>query len=128
MKNDFSELIKAAYTEPAVGDDFKHRVMLEVARRAIMHSRRRARRGLIASVSALAILLAACIVLLLTWFPTHIILFPKLHLPWFEDFMCRLAEMEPFFGQWGVLLALTLLVSGVVGFAYYLNCLFSENQ
>lgn len=127
MKNDLSELIKAAYTEAPVGDDFERRVMLEVARHAIAHSRRRARRGLIASISGVAMLLAACLAALLTWLPSRLILFQDFRLPWLENIMHSAAEIVPFAGQWGGLLVLSLFVSGAAGFAYYLNGLFSES-
>lgn len=70
----FSALVKAAYREPAVGSEFERRVMVEVARRAIMLSRRRVRLGLVASLSTGAVAAAACVAAVIIWFPTQIIL------------------------------------------------------
>lgn len=73
-----AKLIKAAAGEPALCDadlaGFERRVMLEVARRAVMRSRRRSRFGVAASLSGLAMLLAACVTLVVALFPTNILL------------------------------------------------------
>lgn len=78
MKNELSTLIKVSLLseskELTVSDDFERRVMIEVARRAIERSRRRARFGLAASLSGLAMLLAACITGVVVWFPVNVVL------------------------------------------------------
>lgn len=80
MKDNFSELIKAASVPatgaeiPALSTDFERRVMMEVARRAIERSRRRAERGLVASLSGFTVAAAACIAAVVVWFPTDIII------------------------------------------------------
>jgi hypothetical protein len=72
--NDISELIKATYTAPAVSCELERKIMLKVAQRAIANSQRRARFGLVASLSGITVAAAACIAGVVLWFPTRILL------------------------------------------------------
>ncbi len=146
MKDNFAELIKAAGNKiasdgPTVSPDLERRVMIEVARRAIEGSRRRARRGLVASLVGLAMLLAGCIAALVVWFPalapalTRFTWLENLRIPKLFDTvagsMAGVAESTatlPFLEQWGGLILLVLLVVGAAGFIYYLNSLFSGDR
>jgi hypothetical protein len=133
MKDNFAELIRASYDEPTPSPELERRVMIEVARRAIERSRRRARRGMVASLTGLAGLLAGCIAALVVWFPT---LMPALtDISWMERWRASLHKLfdsapaagqsavAGFIEQWG---APTLLVLGIgvaAGFVWYLNAL-----
>ncbi len=142
MKNDLSTLIKAAALSEreglTVSDDLERRVMIEVAHRAIERSHRRARLGLVASLSGLAMLLAACIAVVVVWFPTVLPSFTrlswleKLQLPSLDGIFSGTGvdavEALPFFEQWGGLTAMILLVGGAAGFIYYLNGLFADSS
>lgn len=145
MENDFSELIKAAAKLPAPAPDFERWVMMEVARRAIERSRRKARRGMVATLSGLAMLLAGCIAAIVAWFPVLMPAFGRMS--WLEKlsdipapkFLERLAgtttgigvgesaAIVPFFEPWGGLILIVLLIGGAAGFIYYLNSLFSSD-
>ncbi len=130
-RDNFAELIRAAAGElPAVSPDLERRVMIEVARRALARSRRRAQRGLVASLAGLAMLLAGCIAALVVWYP---VLAPALtRFDWLERIHIPVPEFTQttgvtFLEEWGGLVLLVLLVGGAVGFVYYLNSLFSSD-
>jgi hypothetical protein len=129
MKDTLTDLIKATHIEPAVPPELEHRVMLEVARRAIARARRRARLSLVASMSGVAMLLGACLTAIVMWLPTGFQAIPKIDLPalQFDKFATEVSETLPFLGQWGGVMVLTLFACGAVGFVYYLNGLFSES-
>jgi hypothetical protein len=74
MKDNFAELIKAATDMPTPTPDFERRVMVEVARRAIERSRRRARFNLVASLSGVTITAAASVAAVMLWYPTQIVI------------------------------------------------------
>lgn len=138
--DEFTTLIRAASVSemPALPVDLESRVMVEVARRTIERSRRRARRGVVASLTGLAMLLVGSIAALVAWFP---ILMPAFtNMSWLEKLRipepkflnglgvaAESAAHEPFLEQWGGLILLGLLVGGAIGFIYYLNSLFSND-
>ena len=130
-RDNFTELIRATGELPIPSPDLERRVMIEIARRALARSRRRARRGLVASLSGLAMLLAGCIAALVVWYPALMPAFT--HISWLEkigDLLPELPQTDttlPFIEQWGGLILLVLLVGGAVGFIYYLNSLFSTD-
>ncbi|MDR2883027.1 MAG: hypothetical protein LBU98_04545 [Alistipes sp.] len=131
-RDNFSELIRTAAGElPAVSPDLERQVMIEIARRALARSRRQARRGLVASLAGLAMLLAGCIAALAVWYP---VLLPALtSFSWLNRIHISLpefsptAETIPFLEEWGGLVLLVLLIGCAVGFIYYLNTLFSND-
>ncbi len=132
-RDNFAELIRtAAGPLPAVSPDLERRVMIEIARRALARARRRAQRGLVASLTGLAMLLAGCIAALVVWYP---VLAPALtNFSWLERIRIDIPVPEftqtiavPLLEQWGGLVLLVLLVGGAVGFVYYLNSLFSSD-
>lgn len=138
---------------PTLPADFERRVMIEVARRAIERSRRRARRGMVASLSGLAMLLAACVGAVVVWFPALMPAFTRMS--WLEDLRITALGRTiydavagafgagtgvgesvadagggaalPLFEQWGGLVLLVLLIGGAAGFIYYLNNLFNSD-
>jgi hypothetical protein len=130
MMDDFSELIRAAASsEPTPSPELEHRVMIRVAHRAIERSRRRVRRGMIASLAGLAMLLAGCVAALVVWFPSLVPAFTT------HEWFARLRN--PFVGlfettaipwleQWGGPLVITLVIAAGGGFMWYLNNLLSE--
>jgi hypothetical protein len=136
MEDNFSKLIQAAgreiaFENSAVSPELEHRVMVTVARRAIEASRRRARRGLVASLSGLAMLLAGGIAALVVWFPA---LTPSLNFTWLEKlripamFQGIASGVEtttslPFLEQWGGVILVLLLAGGAAGFLWCLNSL-----
>ena len=130
-RDNFTELIRATGELPIPSPDLERRVMIEIARRALARSRRRARRGLVASLSGLAMLLAGCIAALVVWYPALMPAFTNFS--WLEEIGDLLPELPqtdttlPFIEQWGGLILLVLLVGGAVGFIYYLNSLFSTD-
>ncbi len=132
-RDNFAELIRAAAGElPVVSPDLERRVMMEVARRALARARRRARRGLVASLAGLAMLLAGCIAALVVWYP---VLAPALtNFSWLERIRIDIPVPDftqttgvSFLEEWGGLVLLVLLVGGAVGFVYYLISLFSSD-
>ncbi|MDR2890776.1 MAG: hypothetical protein LBV18_04135 [Alistipes sp.] len=160
-RDNFRELLLAASEMPfaeGVGDvgfgveagvgggDLERRVMIEIVRREVERSRRRARRGMIASLSGLAMLFAGCIAAVVAWFPALLPSFSRLSwLEWVReiplpefldsaDFVGSVGlvsegfESAPLFEQWGGLVVILLLIGGAVGFVYYLNYLFSSNN
>jgi hypothetical protein len=165
-RDNFRELLRAASEMPVaggvgVGDvgfgfeagvgggDLERRVMMAVVRREVERSRRRARRGMIASLSGLAMLFAGCIAAVVAWFPALLPSFSRLSwLEWVReiplpefldsaDFVGSVGsgfsvsagfEGAPLFEQWGGLVVILLLVGGAVGFVYYLNSLFSNDN
>ncbi len=132
-RDNLSELIRAAAGElPVPSPDLERRVVIEVARRALERSRRRAQRGLVASLTGLAMLLAGCIVALVVWYP---VLVPALtRFEWLERLRISIPVPEftrtiavPLLEQWGGLALLVLVIGGAVGFIYYLSTLFSSD-
>lgn len=121
-----SVLMKAAHEQPVVPERLEHKIMLAVARRAIVRSRRRAKLGLIASLSGLGMLLAGCIAVLWHWFPSQLPFLKPLDLSSAHPFFSGLADAFPFLEEWGGWIVLTLLVASTAGFIYYLNNLFSN--
>ncbi len=132
-RDDLKMLVRASAELQAPTADFERRVMIEVARRAIERSRRRARRGVIASLSGLAMLLAACVAALVVWFPARLPAFARSS--WLEVMRSAMPDLDaagaatgntlPFFEQWGGLTLLVLTIGGAAGFIYYLNTIFA---
>lgn len=119
-------LIKTAYEQPSVPERLKHKIMLEIARRAIVSSKRKAKLGVIASLSGLGMLLAGCIVLLVNWFPAYLPFLETVRLPELHPAFSAITDTFPFIEQWGGWIVLTLLAGSAAGFIYYLNNLFSS--
>jgi hypothetical protein len=126
----FADLIKAADNEPAVSPELEKRVMIRVAHRAIERSRRRARRGMVASLAGLAMLLAGCIAALVVWFPSLVPAFTTHE--WFTRLRNPFSGLFqttaiPWLEQWGGPLLITLVIAAAVGFVWYLNNLLSAD-
>ena len=124
-RDELSELIKSAYNEPSIPQDLERKVMMEVARRSIKFSRRKAKLGLVVSLSGLAMLWAGCIAILISWFPAHLPLKNSLP-PKPDEWMAKFLEPSPLPEQWGGWIIISLIAIGAVGFIYYLNSLFSD--
>lgn len=135
---DLTSLIRALDSDlPLVSPAFHHRVMVQVAHRAIALSRRRARQGLIASLSGLSMLLVGSIAALVIWFPVLLPAF--VNFSWLDKLRSSFLKFPfrqlsppdsslPFLEQWGGLLLIVLLVVVAVGFVFYLNSLFSSDS
>ncbi len=139
MKDTFTQLIRAAHDEPAITSDFDRRVMIEIAQRAIARSKKRARRGMIASMAGTAMLLAGCVAALVVWFPALLPAFSRtswldwmrrIPSPWFlkGPSVGSIGETAtaalPFLEQWGGLLFMALAAAAAMGIVHYLNNLF----
>jgi hypothetical protein len=139
MEDNFSKLIKVASRESAsevtVPAQLEQQVIVAVARRAIEASRRKARRGLVATLSGLAMLLAGGIVALVMWFPAHT---PALNFAWLRDLFDAVGGSVTeavegtatlsFMEQWGGVVLVLLIAGCAAGFVWCLNSIFAGEK
>jgi hypothetical protein len=140
MEDNFSKLIKVASRESAsevtAPARLEHKVMVSIARKAIEASRRKARRGLVASLTGLAMLLVGGIATLIVWFPVftpslNFAWLNKLHIPDLFKGVASGAENTAalsFMEQLGGVVLVLLIAGCTAGFIWCLNSLFTGEK